>query len=95
MPAYLIAIVDVKDPEEFEIYRAAAPESTAKYGGKYVARGGKFEVLEGEASLNRVSIVEFESIEKAKAWWSSPEYEKIKSHRHKSATTTIIVTETL
>jgi uncharacterized protein (DUF1330 family) len=95
MPAYVIALITVTDPEGYEEYKALAPATIAKYGGKYVARGGRQELLEGDLEVNRISLLEFESLEQAKRWWSSPEYEEAKPIRQRTASSSLIVVEGL
>src|SRR6185503_4303392 len=68
MPAYLISQIDVHDPVGYEEYRKLVPPSLAKYGAKFIARGGKIDVLEGDWSPRRVVICEFESIGRARQW---------------------------
>lgn len=72
--AYVVAQVDVKDPAAYEEYRAQVPATLAKYGGEFLVRGGKVEVLEGEPPLGRVVILRFASLEQARTWYRSPEY---------------------
>jgi len=74
MPAYVIADVQVADPARYEEYKRLAAASIATYGGKYIARGGKSGKLEGEWTPNRLVILEFESYQRAKQWYDSPEY---------------------
>jgi uncharacterized protein (DUF1330 family) len=74
MPAYLISDVSVRDPDSFQIYRTRAADSIAKYGGRYLVRGGDIERLEGSWSPRAIIVVEFESVEQARAWYRSPEY---------------------
>lgn len=95
MSAYVIALINVTDPEGYEPYREMAPSSIAKYGGRYLARAGRSEVLEGETADNRFVVLEFESYERAQEWWNSPEYEAAKPYRRKSATATIMLVEGL
>jgi uncharacterized protein (DUF1330 family) len=90
MAAYLIVDIEVTDPAAFEEYRQKVPASIAKYGGKYLARGGQFEVLEGSWTPKRVVVLEFESMERAKQWYNSPEYRPLKLLRQKSAITNAI-----
>ena len=66
MPAYIIAMMTVTKPDAYEGYRALAGAAVAKHGGRFLARGGKHEVLEGAFPGKRVVILEFESFEKAK-----------------------------
>ncbi len=93
MAAYVIAEIDVTDPAGYEEYRRLGPPTIAAYGGKFVVRGGKVEVLEGDWMPKRLVMLEFESVERAKEWWSSKEYSKAKQVRHKTAITNMIVVE--
>ena len=95
MSAYVIADITVNDPERYEEYKKLAPPAIAAYGGKYLARGGKSEKLEGNWEPDRVVILEFESIEKAKEWLDSQEYRKARTLRHKTASSKMIVVEAL
>jgi len=74
MAAYLVVDIDVTNPAQFEEYKKLAPAAIARYGGRYLIRGGAYEVLEGEWKPQRLTIVEFDSMEKAKAFYTSPEY---------------------
>jgi uncharacterized protein (DUF1330 family) len=93
--AYVIAIINVTDPEGYEVYKEMAPPAIAKYGGRYIARGGRSEVLEGDPEAERFVILEFESYEKAREWWNSPEYEAAKVHRRASAISQLMLVEGL
>ena len=95
MSAYIIAEIDVRDPVEYEEYKKLVPASIAAYGGRYLARGGKTEVLEGNWNPKRIVILEFESIERAKAWLDCPEYREAKQIRHRVAISNLIVVEGL
>lgn len=90
MAAYLIVDIDVTDPVEFEEYRKQVPASIAKYGGKYLVRGGPFEVPEGNWTPKRVVVIEFESMERVKQWYTSPEYSPLKRLRQKAAITNAV-----
>ena len=76
MPAYFVAEVDVTNPEGYEPYRALAGASIAQYGGRFVARGGNTELLEGSPEPQRVVIIEFTDAAAARRWYNSPEYQK-------------------
>ena len=93
MSAYVVAEIEVDNPEGYEEYKKLAPPPIAAYGGKYIARGGMAENLEGNWQPNRIVILEFESVEKAKKWLDSEEYREARSLRHKYATTNMIVVE--
>jgi len=93
MPAYLISQIEVHDPVGYEEYRKLVPSSLTKYGGRFIARGGKIDVLEGDWSPRRVVICEFESIERARQWYESEEYRPAMAIRKKTSTAKIIVVE--
>jgi uncharacterized protein (DUF1330 family) len=81
MPAYLVSIVTVNDPERYLQYARTANEAAARYGGKFLLRGMPIEVLEGIAPGNRVVVSEWESADKARAYYRSPEYAQAKAKR--------------
>jgi uncharacterized protein (DUF1330 family) len=93
MKAYIIVDVHITDPTLYEDYRKLTPASLVPYDGKFVVRGGATETLEGEWSPGRVVIVEFPSVEKAKAWWSSPGYAPAKAIRQSASDTKMILVE--
>ena len=75
MAAYLVVDIAVTNPTQFEEYKKLAPAAIAKYGGRYLIRGGAYEAVEGDWKPQRLTVVEFESMEKAKAFYRSPEYQ--------------------
>jgi len=93
MTAYVIVDINVLDPEGYKEYVKLAPPTITHFGGRYLARGGRNETLEGEWQANRLVILEFESLEKAREWLNSPEYEPIRALRHKYAKTNMVVVE--
>jgi uncharacterized protein (DUF1330 family) len=93
MTAFVILDIDVHDPVTYEEYKKLAPPSIAAYGGRYVARGGKVETLEGNWQPQRIVVLEFESMEKAKTWLNSPEYHPAHEMRTQSAHTRSILVE--
>jgi uncharacterized protein (DUF1330 family) len=92
LPGYAVAEVDVTDPATFQKYADKAPGTIAQYGGHYVIRGGKFDSIEGDAP-KRFVVIQFDSVEKAKAWEDSPEYGAIKPIRHSSAKSRVFIIE--
>jgi uncharacterized protein (DUF1330 family) len=90
MPAYVIADVEVHDPEAYRAYQRQASDIAAHYGGRVVVRGGRTEPLEGNWQPARVVIIEFPSFDKATAWYGSPEYQAILPIRHQHATTNFV-----
>jgi uncharacterized protein (DUF1330 family) len=95
MTAYIILDIEVNDPLGYEEYKKLGPPTVSLYGGKYIARGGKSEALEGDWQPGRIVMLEFPSVEKAKAWLDSPEYAPGRALRHKYATSKTIVVEGL
>jgi uncharacterized protein (DUF1330 family) len=94
MPAYIIAEIEVTDPETYAGYREMVAPTLAAYGGRFLVRGGAAEALEGEPP-GRVVIVEFADVEQAKAWWDSPEYRAARELRRRAANSRLIVVEGL
>lgn len=74
MPAYVISEVEVRDRSAMEAYRALAAQTIARYGGRYLARGGAAEVVEGGPPPKTIIIVEFPSMARAREWYASAEY---------------------
>ena len=95
MSAYVLVEIEVLDQERYETYKQLAPSSIAVYGGRYLARGGDVETLEGTWQPKRLVILEFPSVDQAKAWWDSTEYEQAKALRQAVAHTRMIVVEGL
>ncbi len=93
MSAYVIVDINVTDPVGYEEYKKLAPPVVAAFGGKYLARGGKTETLEGDWSPKRLVILEFESAERAKEWLNSPEYRIPRQLRHQTTETNMVVIE--
>jgi uncharacterized protein (DUF1330 family) len=90
MPAYVIAEIEVTDPVGYEEYKALVPAVLARYGGRYLARGGEVAGLEGDAPPARVVIMEFPSLAQAKAWWACAEYTPAKAIRHRTAKSRLV-----
>jgi uncharacterized protein (DUF1330 family) len=93
MSAYVVVDIDVTDPVRYEEYKKLAAPTVAAYGGRYVVRGGATETLEGDWTPKRLVVLEFDSVEQAKAWWSSPEYSPAKALRQQTANTEMVVAE--
>ena len=93
MAAYMILDIEVTDPVGFEQYKRIAPPALAMYGGRYLARGGRTDTLEGDWVPHRLVILEFPDVARAKQWLDSPEYRAARDLRRRSATTKIVVIE--
>lgn len=95
MAAYMIADVEVIDSIGYEEYRQKVPATIAAYGGRYLARGGATEVLDGSWSPKRCVILEFPDMDRFRAWWSSPEYTPLRALRERSTNSNLVVTQGL
>ncbi len=84
---YLFAELEITDPAVFEEYRAKVPATIAKYGGRYLVRGGDPQTLEGDRTLRRCVILEFDSPARLAEWYHSPDYAPLKELRQKAAKT--------
>ncbi len=95
MTAFVIASVNVTDPEKYKGYMALTPDAIAKHGGKFVVRGGNPEVLEGEWPRPRVVVIEFASREAAKTFYNSVDYTAARAARAGAAEFSMIVVDAI
>ncbi|MFZ1042583.1 MAG: DUF1330 domain-containing protein [Anaerolineales bacterium] len=93
MSAYVIVDIEVTDPEGYQEYVKLASGTVPLYGGRYLARGGSNETLEGDWLAKRLVILEFDNAGKAKAWLNSPEYAPARKLRHQYAKSNMVVVE--
>ncbi|TFF21641.1 DUF1330 domain-containing protein [Jiella endophytica] len=89
---YWIARVDVRDPEGYKDYIETAKPAFEAHGAKFIVRGGAVTTLEG-TSRGRNVIIEFDSVETARACYESPDYQKAKAIRQKVSEGDIIIVE--
>jgi len=90
MPAYIIVEIEILDSVGYEEYKKLAGSSVEKYGGKYIMRGGKTEVLEGDWQPKRIVVLEFESAQRAKEWLNCEEYREPRKMRQRASQKRII-----
>ena len=95
MSAYVIVEIDIVDPAGYEEYKKLAGATVEKYGGKYVIRGGAVETLEGNWKPNRIVVLQFDSMQRAKEWLNCEEYREPRKMRHRTAKTKMIVVESV
>jgi uncharacterized protein (DUF1330 family) len=93
MPAYLIADIEVTDAEGYDRYRKGVSETIAAFGGRYLARGGKTEVLEGEFKPQRFVIVEFPTMARLREWYDSPQYRPLLDLRKRCSKSRLFTVE--
>jgi len=89
--AYVVVDIEVLEPVEYEEYKVLAAPTVMAYGGRYVARGGPAEVLEGDWLPNRLVVLEFPTVAQAQAWYASPEYSAAKAIRHRTARSNMVL----
>jgi uncharacterized protein (DUF1330 family) len=85
MPAYLIALVDIRDPEAYRAYTERSPAVISKYNGRILARGGQVTSLEGEPFKGRAVIIEFPSLKQVEDFYASSDYQEVKRFRDGAA----------
>jgi uncharacterized protein (DUF1330 family) len=95
MPAYVIVDVTVTDQATMDEYRKQVPATLAKYGGRFLVRGGAHQALEGSWKPNRLVVLEFPSMEQAKRWYDSEEYREPKALRLRAGTANLVMVEGL
>lgn len=95
MAAYLIVNVDVKDPARYQEYVRAVPATLVPFGGRFLVRGGRAVTLEGTFEPKRMVVIQFDSVELARAWWESAAYAAPRAIRQATATTDLILVEGL
>ncbi len=84
MPAYWVARAKINDPVEYKKYTDEVPALIAKYGGKVLARGGKFQIMEGPDKFHRFVVIEFPSFEDGVSCFQSDEYNAAAAHRRQN-----------
>jgi uncharacterized protein (DUF1330 family) len=93
MTAYLVADIEIHDEKAYEEYRRRVPAIIAQYGGRYLVRGSRCEVLEGEWRPQRGIVIEFPSIDAARRFLASPEYRPLRAIRQRAARTSLVAFE--
>lgn len=93
MPAYVIVEVTIENPTAYEEYKKLTPASIAAHDGKFVVRGGKAFSIEGDWNPDRIVVLEFPTMDKAKEWWNSEQYTVAKRIRQAAAKTKMIFIE--
>jgi len=79
--AYIIVDMKVSNPEQYKDYMAAAPAAVKAFGGEYLVRGGRFEVMEGDWQPARIAMLRFPSFEQAKTFYDDQMYRQARAKR--------------
>ncbi|MCB9946292.1 MAG: DUF1330 domain-containing protein [Rhodospirillaceae bacterium] len=93
MAAYLIAQIEVTDPQAYEAYKSQVPALIERYGGEYLVRGGALEVLEGDWAMPRTIILRFPSMEAARAWYTAADYQPVKALRRQASIGNVVLVD--
>lgn len=93
MSAYLIAEIEVTDPETYEEYRGQVAPTVEQYGGRFLVRGGAVHGLEGEWNPKRLVVIEFSDMDGLRKWYRSDEYDRLKRIRQRSSTGKVLAVE--
>src|SRR4051794_20653590 len=93
MSAYLIANINVQDPDAYQAYRSRTPEIIARHGGRFIVRGGAVHVLEGEPEVHRLVVIEFPDVDAAKGFYECDEYQQIIPLRTNASEGSLLIVE--
>jgi uncharacterized protein (DUF1330 family) len=93
MAAYVIVDLTVTDLPTMEEYRKQVPATLAKYGGRFLVRGGAHQTVEGDWKPNRLVVLEFPTMEQARRWYDSEEYREPKAMRLRAGRANMIMVE--
>ena len=93
MAAYALIDVEITDHAAFAEFRDRAPAIVEAHGGRFLVRGGATEVVQGDWTPHRVVIVEFDSVERVKSWWNSPDHTELRATLDRSSNTTMTIVE--
>lgn len=93
MPAYVIVEVEIHDAVSYETYKKLTPDIIARFGGKFIVRSTSAESLEGDWQPQRLVVLQFENVSKAKEWWASQEYSEAKTIRQAAASTKMLIVD--
>ena len=93
MAAYIIAEVEITDPETYATYTAQTPGVIERYGGRFIVRGGNAELLEGDRPPARIVVIEFGDFAAARRFYDSPDYQAIIGIRQRAATSRLVLVQ--
>jgi uncharacterized protein (DUF1330 family) len=91
--AYILVQVEVTNPQQYAEYTKLSPAIIEKFGGRFLARGGRIATLEGPPARSRVVVIEFPSFERAQQFYNSPDYEAARKVRAGAASAQFVLVE--
>ncbi len=89
--AYVLADIDVTDPETYEDYKRLSTAAATRYGARFLVRGGEVANLEGDREPERLVLIEFDDEDAARRWYDSPEYAAARAVRQRAATSSFLL----
>jgi uncharacterized protein (DUF1330 family) len=89
--AYVIADIDVTDPDAYEDYKRLSTQAAELYGARFLVRGGAVERLEGDREPQRLVLLEFDDEGAARRWYDSPEYAEARAVRQRAAESSLVL----
>lgn len=93
MAAYLIGLIEVTDPKQYARYTQRTPEVIARFGGRFIVRGGRSLTLEGPQERRRVVVIEFPDFARAESFYRSAEYQQAKVFRAGAAEASFVLVD--
>ena len=93
MPAYWVARARITDPTTYKKYTDRVPEIMSRYGGKILARGGRYRIMEGPETFQRFVVIEFPTFEQAVTCFESPEYQEASVFRRAGGVVELVIVE--
>ena len=93
MPAYWVARAKITDPTTYKKYTDRVPEIVSRYGGKILARGGRYRILDGPENFQRFVVIEFPTFEQAVTCFESPEYQEASVFRRAGGVVELVIVE--
>ena len=93
MPAYWVARAKITDPTTYKKYTDRVPEIMSRYGGKILARGGRYRILDGPENFQRFVVIEFPTFEQAVTCFESPEYQEASVFRREGGVVELAIVE--
>jgi uncharacterized protein (DUF1330 family) len=91
--AYLVAQIEIHDPQGYDAYRSRTGAVIERFGGKFLVRGGTLHPLEGEPEFSRLVIIEFPNLEAAQGFYDSADYQELIPHRTANARSMLLIAE--
>ncbi len=93
MSAYVLVQVTIHDQDQYEEYKKLTPDTIEEHGGRFIVRGGETEIMEGEKNFERFVLLEFDSMDQARTWYNSTEYQNAKVIRQAASDGLVMIAD--